>query len=272
MEEKKKQAPAYTYWCFTLNNYNEDDIIILQSLFDIECKWYLFQEEIGENGTIHLQGTLNLVTRLRLTSLKQWHKKIHWEPTKCIKPSILYCSKKETRNGRIFYKNINIPEEIEVCEPYGWQNDVLDIIKLKPDNRTIHWFWEPNGNVGKSQLVKYLVVKHNAIIISGKGNDIYHMIAKSNNRKLIVCDIPRVNIGHVNYTALEAVKNGLIFSGKYDSDQYVFNSPHVICFANEPPEWDNMSLDRWNVREICISTNSTNSTARGNTEIPRVLY
>lgn len=250
--DKPKQRPASTYWCFTLNNYTDEDIIVLESLFKVNCKWYLFQEEIGACGTIHLQGTLNLIKRMRLTALKKWNVKIHWEPTKSVQPAILYCCKQETRNGRVFYNNIKIPEEIEICTPYGWQLEVLDIISEKADKRTIHWFWEPNGNVGKSDIVKYLVVKHKAIVISGKGNDIYHLISKTKNRNIILCDIPRVNIDHVNYTAIEAVKNGLVFSGKYDSDMVVFNHPHVICFANEEPVLENMSLDRWKIHPIQI--------------------
>ena len=37
---------------------------------------------------------------------------------------------------------------------------VVDILKTEPDERTIHWFWEPKGNVGKTTLCKWLVVKH----------------------------------------------------------------------------------------------------------------
>ncbi len=30
----------------------------------------------------------------------------------------------------------------------------------------------------------------------------------------------------------------------------IFNSPTIVCFANEPPKRDKMSLDRWKVYEI----------------------
>ena len=39
---------------------------------------------------------------------------------------------------------------------------VVDILKTEPDERTIHWFWEPKGNVGKTTLCKWLVVKRGA--------------------------------------------------------------------------------------------------------------
>lgn len=37
-----------------------------------------------------------------------------------------------------------------------WQKDVLDTIEGTADNRTIHWIWKNQGNIGKSFLAKYL--------------------------------------------------------------------------------------------------------------------
>lgn len=248
---KSKQAAPCFFWCFTFNNYEEDQIDQIVHIMSHECEWYLFQEEKGEEGTLHLQGVLKLKKKARLTQLKKWNTKIHWEPTKHISASIAYCSKVETRCGRMWSKGVQIPEELEIDQPYGWQLQVMDIVNSKPDKRTIWWFWEPSGNVGKTTLCKYLVVKHDALMVTGKSNDMYHMISKHpNKRKLIVCDIPRSSLEYINYPALEQIKNGLIFSGKYEGCQLVFNCPHVIIFANEPPDERKMSLDRWQVVRI----------------------
>lgn len=249
---KKKQGKMSLYWCFTYNNYEIDQIDLIVQVLKHECDWYVFQEELGEQGTKHLQGTLKLKKRKRLTGMKKLiNNKIHFEITRSCKSSIVYCSKLETRNGEIYTHNIDIPEEIKVCEPYGWQLQVLDIIKTEPDNRTIWWFWEPIGNIGKSELCKYLVVKHNAVMCSGKKADMFHILTKTKNKKLIIIDIPRSqDAKFISYGGIEQIKNGLIFSGKYDSCQLVFNSPHVIIFANEPPKRENMSGDRWKVVQI----------------------
>lgn len=250
-----KQDIQRIFWCFTLNNYSIDDIEILETVFKSLCKWYIFQEEIGEEGTPHLQGTLSLLQKSRLTELKHINPKIHWEPTKSVKSSIAYCQKTETRraHSKVYTFNIEIPKEINVEEPRGWQLQVIQIINTKPDCRSIHWFWEPNGNVGKSTLCKYLVVKHKALILTGKSSDMFHQILKcKDDPKLIICDIPRQSLEYINYGAIEQIKNGLIFSGKYEGGQRVFDPPHVICFANEPPKMSAMSLDRWKVTEITI--------------------
>lgn len=60
----------------------------------------------------------------------------------------------------------------------------------------------------------------------------------------------RAEQGYVNYGALESSKNGHVFSGKYESGSKAFNKPHVICFANAPPDLESMSKDRWNVVHI----------------------
>lgn len=253
IEEKKETKPQqYTYWFFTFNNYTLEEAEQLAEIFKSECKWYIFQEEIGEQGTPHLQGTISLVKRQRLTSLKVFNIKIHWKPTKCVKASIEYCTKEKTRNGKqwIYGINLEIPPTIKLIEPFGWQLELLNIIKQEPDDRTIHWFWEPDGNVGKSQMTKYLVVKHNAIICTGKSADIFHVLTKHKNIALVIVDCPRSQQDFINYGAIEQVKNGLVFSGKYDSTQLVFNSPHVIVFANCRPDLTKMSIDRWNVVDI----------------------
>lgn len=246
-----KQSNQYTYWCFTLNNYTAECIEQIEQVFKHECRWYIFQEETGESGTPHLQGNICLKIKQRLTQLRIIDPRIHWESTKSVKKSILYCSKYESRTGKIYAHGIDIPEQLEIEEPRGWQLEVIDILKQKPDKRTIHWFWEPNGGVGKTTLCKYLVVKHDALMLTGKSNDMYNMISKyPNKRKVIIVDCPRSSQDYINYGAIEQIKNGLIFSGKYEGAQVVFNCPHVIVFSNQEPDIHKMSDDRWHIVEI----------------------
>lgn len=66
-------------WCFTLNNYTEDDLE--------EIKWWtvsylVFGYETGENGTPHIQGYVEFNETKRLTTLKKLHTRIHWEMRK----------------------------------------------------------------------------------------------------------------------------------------------------------------------------------------------
>lgn len=248
---KTKQGTQYNYWFFTLNNYKIEQIEQIEQILRHECKWYIFQEETGKEGTQHLQGTICLKIKQRLTQLKHIEPTIHWEPTKSVKASIEYCTKYETKTGKTYVYGIDIPEKIEVDEPYGWQLEVMNIIKNKPDKRTVYWFYDKLGGVGKSELCKYLVLKHNALMLTGKSNDMFYMLNKHpNKRTLILVDIPRSTQDFINYGAIEQIKNGLVFSGKYEATQLVFNCPHLICFSNEFPNILKMSQDRWKIYEI----------------------
>lgn len=251
-----KQAPQYNYWFFTWNNYPDkiEQLEQIEQVFKHECRWFIYQEEIGEEcGTKHLQGTICLKVKQRMTQLKHIDQAINWRPTKSVNKSIEYCTKEQTRNGRQWVYGIELPEPIEIEEPRGWQLEVMNILKDKPDKRKIHWFWEPIGNVGKTTLCKYLVVKHDALMLTGKSSDMFNMIMKyPSKRKIIIVDCPRSQQDFVNYGAIEQIKNGLLFSGKYEGGQCVFNKPHVICFANRPPKQgeDVMSDDKWDITEI----------------------
>ena len=60
---------------------------------------------------------------------------------------------------------------------YPWQKEIEDLSMTEPDGRTIHWYWENEGGVGKSSFCKYMYIKHGAITIQGgKLADIMNII------------------------------------------------------------------------------------------------
>lgn len=249
-----KQMPQNKYWFFTLNNHTIEQIEHLEHIFRHECEWYIFQEEMGEQGTIHLQGTIALKVRQRMTQLKCIDPSIHWEKTKSVKASVAYCAKEETRCGKQFVYGITIPKPVKTYEPRGWQLKVMDIIKEEPDERTINWFWSVDGCKGKTQLCKRLIAKHNAILCGGGQKDIAYAVKthleKKGEVEIVLINVPKASKDHINYAAIEQCKDGLMFSGKYESGHVLFNCPHVFVFANEEPEYCMMSMDRWNVKNV----------------------
>lgn len=248
-----KQAPQSIYYSFTWFEYTLEQIEQIEHILRHETDWYVFQEEkCPTTNKLHIQGTLKFKKRKRLTELKKLlSNSVHWESTKSVKASLAYCSKENTRCGKQWIFGIEIPEPIIVEEPYGWQLKVMDILTMPPHKRHIHWFWEETGNVGKSTLSKYLVVKHNALCVQGKSQDIFYALKQNpNKRKIIIIDIPRTNLDYINYSAIESIKNGLIFSSKYESEQLVFNTPHIIVFANSLPDLTKLSNDRWDIHYI----------------------
>lgn len=248
-----KQVDVSLYWCFTYNNYEQKEIEQLSSAFSAECKEYIFGEEIGESGTKHLQGYIQFKKRNRPSSLKL-SPKIHWEKCKGTrKQNIDYC----TKDGKI-HTNIRLPKPIkllDITKLYGWQDAMLKVACEEPDDRTIYWIYDEKGNKGKSAFTKLLCAKYNAIMCEGKAADINQALAGYNEAEgvfpdIVCVDCPRHCLEYMNYGAIEKVKNGHVFSGKYESKQMIFNPPHVFIFANSPPDTSKYSLDRWKIKEI----------------------
>lgn len=247
------------YWTFTLNNFTEIEFEILKSEILKNCLDYRVQEEIGESGTPHLQGFIHAKKRIRPMEAFS-NKKIHWEKARSPTHARAYCTKEDTATGNYILDTV---EPLDLITPnQQWQHEILQLISTKPDYRKIYWYWDNNGNTGKSAFGKYLCAKHNALCVSGKSNDCKYAIVKWHEEKkaypkIIIFDIPRTNIDYINYEAIESIKNGCFFSGKYECTQVLMNSPHVIIFANSPPQEYKLSIDRWEIKNLLSNNDQT---------------
>lgn len=250
----KKRCPQLSQACFTLNNYSEKDIQNL--MVHLELDKYIFQEEIGTNGTPHLQGVVHFKTRTRPSEKLNWTSNIHWEKCRSWEHSVKYCSdeKKRKPDGKVFINNYVLPEEIKIIKNlYNWQSDIVDYLSMEPDDRTIYWIFDVNGCEGKTQLCKWLVKEKDALILCGKAADMkYGVIKRCELRppKIVCINVPRSIQNYLSYSGMEEIKDGLFFSPKYESNMIMYNSPHVVVFANEPPDNTKMSMDRWKVYTI----------------------
>lgn len=232
----------------TFNNYSEDELTVFLAELHEKCKMFVMQEECGASGTKHLQVKICLLKSGRPTESFSC-KKIHWEKSKRWK-GWEYCCKDDTNIGRRWAKGVEIPDVLICDEPYGWQLDVVELVKQKPDPRKIYWYWEPNGKMGKSSLCRYLVIKHKAMVFAGKCADMKAAIALAKVKpKICIMDIPRC-VEHISYSGIEEIKNGVFFSPKYESGMVSMNFPHFIVFSNQEPDLSKMSGDRWVVQKI----------------------
>lgn len=248
-QHPKRRTNQTKSWFFTFNNYTEEDIITLKNKFDEDIfEKYIFEKEVGESGTPHLQGCVFCKTKTRWSEFNL-SKNINWSKVRDEERAIKYCQKDyQSLGNELWYKNIQVRERLELINPNRpYQKMILNILTDKPDNRTIHWFYEPNGNVGKSSLVKYLVLRNGSIFIDeGKKTDIMNTTLTfynaGNTMKSFIFDIPRQNKNKISWKSIESIKNGLIYSPKYEGGVASFNSPHVIIFSNFKPDIDEFTL------------------------------
>ena len=247
-----RQPSPSKHWIFTLNNYTKNSIELICA--ESSIKRYSFQEEVGELGTPHLQGYIEFITKRRpLTALSHW--KAHWiacaQSKHCtVEQAIAYTQKQDTRAGKLYIKGLKKirPKKILKYENlYNWQKEIVDLCEEEPDDRIINWIWEPKGNRGKTQLCKYLCHHLGAILVGGSRKDMFYQIVNCRE----IPDIVLINLPHgsnvPDLKGLEAIKDGLFASPKYESTMYNENSPHIFVFANfelvfdEDDEYDNKS-------------------------------
>ncbi len=254
---KSKQVSAKRHWCFTLNNYTKENIRSICSISSKNNLSYIFQEETGETGTKHLQGYIAWRAKSKGRPLGLFNiPTIHWTGCRNVEASIKYCCKEETRTGEIysnFYEPIITLSENQL---YKWQKKIIKIIEGPVDPRLVHWYYEKKGGAGKSEFARYLCIKYNCIMLSGKPADMKcgvsaYVEKNGHGPKVIVVDIPRSQpLNHISMPGLETIKNGAFFNTKYESGMCIYNRPHIFCFANVKPNKELLSKDKWKIRRI----------------------
>lgn len=245
-------------WCFTFNNYTDQDMETLETKFKEICNKYVFQEEIGENGTPHLQGAIWLKKAMRWSEFKL-SDKIHWEKMRDEAGSLAYCQKTDTRkpNGKVCTFGLPKPLNL-ISNLYPWQMSLLAKLQEPPNDRTIIWIYDKDGMGGKTQFVKYCVSHFNMpFATAGGSKDIANLLVNLkkagrdlNDINCFLFNFARDASSKISYSALESVKDGLMTNIKYEAESLIFNSPHIVVMSNDLPQFKKLSSDRWEVFTI----------------------
>lgn len=132
----------------------------------------------------------------------------------------------------------------------GWQYQLEQRLGEQPDDRTIEFIVDHEGGCGKTFFTKYYMSKYkNSQKLSiGKRDDIAHAIDPS--KRVFFFDIPRSNMQFLQYSALEMIKDCLVFSPKYESATKYLEKNHVVVFCNERPDLNALSRDRYKITTI----------------------
>lgn len=133
-----------------------------------------------------------------------------------------------------------------------WQHETLGLLDQPPDPRKILWFVDPEGAAGKSFLVRYLATNRGALPLSSNKHD--RILEAWHGESIVTFDFPRdVQSGDSDrtpYAPIEAIKNGVVYSGFYGKPPRIYEIPHVLCFSNFDPDRTKFSADRWDVRYL----------------------
>lgn len=251
------------FWCFTLNNYTEDDVAEMARIFEHnKGKYIMGRETAPTTGTHHIQGYVFFERSKRLIEMLGFLKgRVHIEFSKKQNKAhaIAYCCKEDKSpivnfNYKAFIPRV-IKDRMAGLEMKPWQKEILEILDKEPDPRKIYWYVDVTGGAGKTTFCHWLTMHRGAWCFSGKASDCkYAVVSQEEKGEYIdIClfDFARcTNAEYVSYLSIEEIKNGYFFTGKYESKMYHGNVMHVIVFSNQFPEESKMSKDRWVIKEI----------------------
>lgn len=259
-----------------LEAYQEISWYDVKKFLDRYAKKWVFQQEVSPDGHRHFQGLCWLHCKRRtLTFCKLFHTFFHGSDSRQFSDqrtadwelSEFYCTKRDTRVGGPWSMGIPYIQAappvgcISVPDMYPWQKYVWETVNRDPDlhpkgarygARVIHWVWSHAGCTGKTALAK-TIFNHveRTLIINGKSADIASRVILFGAPRVVLMNLSRgTDSKYVAYAALEAIKDGLVCSGKYEGGQLSFAPPWVVVFANAPPNFQAMSMDRWEVLEV----------------------
>jgi Putative viral replication protein len=283
-------------WCFTLNNWTDDDYQrLIQLVEKEECIYIIFGKEVGESGTPHLQGFIAFSKRVYLTDVKKRiSNTAHFELARMVPEAIEYCKKDgdvfeagviptgqgkrtdiddfkaDVKSGLLDLKEIrekhsavyakykawvmeyvidNAPKIPTVDYPlHEWQQELLTKLESPPDDRTVQFIVDQTGNNGKSWFAHWYASKHKDCQVMCPGRKIDMSYILRTDIRVLMIDAPRSKQGEfLEYDFLENVKDGFVFSSKYESSIKTLANVHLVILMNEPPDLTKLSYDRYDI-------------------------
>nr|WAE42890.1 MAG: replication associated protein [Cressdnaviricota sp.] len=264
VEGNTKTSTRSRGWCYTWNNYTEADRLAMVEWQTQQTQCFVMGLEVGESGTAHLQGYVYLKNQRTFDQMKAKWGKVHWEKAKGNpKQNRNYCTKdgnyveggwKADPVDMANARNIRARARYEGVVWKDWQASLIEFVASAPDDRTVKWIYDEDGGQGKSYLAKYLYLNYPTIIADGKKDNVFNQLKTKLDEgvepRLILLDIPRCGEGYMNYGVIEQLKNGMVYSGKYEGGDCIFDPPHVIVMANFEPDYCQFTEDRWSVVEL----------------------
>lgn len=120
-------------WCFTLNNPTEEEVEVYKAVLSGPAVRYaIFQREVGNLGTPHLQGYFELCRPRALNTVRQMFPRVHAEPRRGTRDQAReYCLKSETAvpGSRFEYGDFEAGGQ-------GSRTDIKAVTKFLSDGHT----------------------------------------------------------------------------------------------------------------------------------------
>lgn len=129
------------------------------------------------------------------------------------------------------------------------QKWALDALETTNDREVMVWV-DPEGNSGKTWLTAHLWEKGQACYcpptLSTPKELISWVHSAYNKEPFIIIDVPRTwKWDEALYTAIETIKDGLVYDPRYSAHMRNIRGVKVMCMTNTMPKLSKLSEDRW---------------------------
>lgn len=277
------EANKYSRWVFTWNanlgffgSTLPVEPLTLQNWMDKEFLSFTFQQERGEKEErLHYQGFFVTPIRVRHSTLLKKFAEAHGDIQNLtinrmcgsLEENIAYATKNDTAIEATQVTSRDLQKydgrELEFLRKpenrHPWQAcilqfilDAAEIAIKNPDDRTIIWITDTQGNSGKSKLIKYLCYNYDDIIKVpfGTATQLRASLISAGAKKVYLVDMPRTMGDDDSIPSLiasiEDLKNGFLVSSMYGKTaKLMMEPPHIIIFSNALCPQQSLSTDRW---------------------------
>lgn len=287
MNTKTTESYKYKEFVLTIKTRKGEDIenlpqiSIMKDMLQNISETYTFQMECSENGMYHYQCCFISTTRCTVKYMLMKVQDLLRYPFALIevdrafdyKKAELYCSDEAKRvPGTDHYSFPDLVPYVVTDTDflnspsnwYPWEKKFMleffeeDQFTFKtPDDRTVYWVTDTQGNSGKSKWCKWLAIRHPDFtkLAFGSSAQLRESIIMLGPKKFYIIDIPRTldktDSMNAVISAVEDVKNGYIVSAMYGKPTtLIMQPPHVLVFSNVYCNVNLLSEDRWRLLYI----------------------
>ena len=273
-EKKKFDYKPAKHHIVTIFNYTPLDIKFLCSKSEELCEKSVLEDWIFEKEICpttlkpHLQCAFKFYDKKRINQYfgqfeDKWHvetmaKHAKWED------QLFYCSKdaREQQDESLLFAHwYKIPVQLKILKEeqlYPWQKSFIEKTFEPVDDRSINILIDPKTCNGKTQVMKYCAKKYKYIFFeeAEKADIAFSLVSKKkrgidlNRKQTFIFDIAKGQTKKLDISILEKLKDGAIFSSKYECDELLYNSPHIWVFCNEKPLGDYSRQNVWRLWTI----------------------
>lgn len=209
-----------------------------------DCKKWIIAKETGKNGLEHWQIRLSTSNKNFFDWAKENIPQAHIEKASTGDDTYerkdgYYWSSEDTKDIRKVRFGALRPNQRLVLQTVNTQND-----------REVDVWLDPEGCHGKTWLTLHLFETGQGFVVPRASTTpeklSAYVCSAYRGEPYIIIDIPRAKKpDKALYEAIEELKDGLVFDGRYSGHARNIRGAKIIIFTNTPLDLKQLSKDRW---------------------------